>query len=187
MDAEQIARDVAGRVQTIVAEAEQRAAAIVREAEAEAKRIRARAEAEGNERLAEVRRALSELEGAIGGSGAGASDRPEVDPGPVIVPEPTPDPVPEPGPAPVPEPTPDPVPPPDEGTPPAPTVPDGAERAAPTNGGPRSSDATAARLVAMNMALEGSSREQIAAALAAEYDLDDREKLVADVLSRAGR
>jgi len=199
MDAEQIARDVAGRVQEIVAEAEQRAAAIVREAEAEAKRIRARAEAEGNERLAEVRRALSELEGAIGGSGPGASDRPEVDPGPVIVPEPTPDPVPEPGPAPVPEPTPDPVPepapepvpepvpPPDEGTPPAPDLPEGAERAAATNGAPRSRDATAARLVAMNMALEGSSREQIAAALAAEYDLDDRDELVADVLARAGR
>jgi hypothetical protein len=52
-------------------------------------------------------------------------------------------------------------------------------------GGP---DQGAARLVAMNMALEGAEREAIAARLAEEFDgLDDLGGLVDEVLERAGR
>jgi outer membrane biosynthesis protein TonB len=193
MDAEKFATDVADRVRELIAGAERRAAEIVREAEEEAKRIRARAESEGQERLAEVRRALDDLQGKLSAAGGGDS---EVDPGPVRVPEPTPDPVPEPGPVRVPEPSPEPspeptpqripepTPPPDEGTPPSPSP---AERGAGANGGDaaRSTDVGAARLVAMNMALDGASREEIEAALAADYELDDQEKLVDEVLAKA--
>ena len=197
MDAEKIVRDVADRVREVVDQAEERAAEIVRDAEAEAKRIRERAEAEAGERLAEVRQALDELQGKLGASGGSAERRSpsvvtpaeaEVEPGPATVPEPEPPPVPEPTPDPVPdpvpspepvpepspEPMPEPEPPPDEGTPPT-----------AGNGGTKSDDATAARLVAMNMALDGASREEIDAKLAAEYELDDRSKLLDEVLALA--
>lgn len=201
VDAEQIAAEVAERVREQLSEAEERAARIVREAEEEAVRIRERAEAEGQERLGEVRTALAELEGRLIASGASPGGRAEVEPGPVTVPEPTPDPVPDPAPGPsrVPEPTPEPspeptperipepTPPPDEGTPP---TTDPSEGAGARNGDPRSAgapgDAVAARLVAMNMALDGSSREQIEAALSS-YAVDDRERLVDEVLARAGQ
>jgi outer membrane biosynthesis protein TonB len=164
-DAEKIVHDVAERVRELVSEAETRAAEIVRDAEADAKRIRERAEAEARERLDEVRTALADLEGRLKGGSA------EVDPGPVTVPEPSPEPVPEPTPAPVPEPTP----PPDEGTPP--TAANGA----------KSGDAVAARLVAMNMALEGASRDEIERALAADYELDDAPGLIDDVLAKTAK
>jgi hypothetical protein len=184
MDAEQIVHDVAERVRAIVAEAEERAAQIVRDAEEEAKRIRERAEVEGKERLDEVRRTLDELQGKLGGT------RAEVEPGPVVVPEPEPPSTPAPGPETVPEPSPDPAPepepplipeptpPPDEGTPP--------QGAGDANGA-KSADAAAARLVAMNMALEGASREAIAGHLAEHYELDDAGAIVDDVLSLAAK
>jgi outer membrane biosynthesis protein TonB len=202
-DTEKIVSEVADRVRELVSDAEQRATEIVREAEEEAKRIRARAETEGHERLAEVRRALEELQGKLGVEGGGAegggasTGRSEVDPGPVRVPEPTPDPVPEPSPEPVPEPSPEPVPeptperipeptpPPDEGTPPTPAPTE--QIAADAGNGTKSSDTASARLVAMNMALDGASREEIDTTLAADYDLDNRAKLVDEVLARAGR
>ena len=138
MDGEKLIHDVAERVRELLAEAEERAAEIVRDAEAEAKRIRERAETEGNERVAEFRRALEDLQGKLNGASPAAAEQPapeaEVDPGPVVVPEPEP-PAPEPAPEPVPEPTtpeptpepepaivPEPTPPPDEGTPPAAAV-----------------------------------------------------------------
>lgn len=179
MDAEQIVADVAEQVRELVRHAEQRAAAIVAEAEEEARRIREQAESEARERLAAVRAALDELQGRLGA---------EVDPGPATVPEPEPPPVPEPAPDPVPdpvpgpepvpepgpEPAPEPSPPPDEGTPPS------------AANGTRSPDAVAARLVAMNMALAGSARQEIDAKLAAEFELEDREALIDEVLARAG-
>jgi outer membrane biosynthesis protein TonB len=180
-DAEKIVHEVAERVRELVSEAEKRAAEIVRDAEADAMRIRERAEAEAKERLDEVRTALADLEGKLKGQSA------EVDPGPVTVPEPTPQPVPEPGPTPVPEPTPDPVPeptpdpvpeptpPPDEGTPPA------------AGNGAKSGDAVAARLVAMNMALDGASRGEIERALADGYELDDSASLIDDVLAKTAK
>jgi hypothetical protein len=178
-DAERIVHDVADKVRELVSEAEERAGEIVREAEAEAQRIRERAVAEARERLDEVRTALDDLQGRLGTKG-------EVEPGPVTVPEPEPGPVPEPEPPNVPEPqpetVPEPEPPPDEGTPP---VPDPAEPAA--GNGAKSRDAGAARLVAMNMALDGAAREEIVAALAADYELDDTGGLVDEVLARTSK
>jgi hypothetical protein len=180
-DSEQIVHEVAERVREIVAGAERRAAEIVRDAEREAERIRARAEAEGRERLAEVREALDKLEGRLG-----AEARSEVEPGPVTVPEPEPPLVPEPAPPPA-----EPAPPPAEPEPPlvpepAP-APDEATPPAAANGADRSADAAGARLVAMNMALDGASREQIAARLSEDFELDDAAGLAGEVLARAGR
>lgn len=138
------------------------------------------------------------------------------EPTPPRTPEPTPDPVPEPTPDPVPEPTPpgpapdlpdapEPVPPVPE---PAPTPPaaesNGASTedliaqlragssAAPANGEPTlivsPADLGAARLVAMNMALEGASREEIAQQIGTEFgDALDLDGLLDEVLARAGR
>lgn len=184
MDSEQIINDVAERVRAIITEAEERATQIVRDAEEDAKRIRARAEAEGRDRLDQVRQALDQLQGELGG-GAEASRRPaaEVTPGPVIVPEPQPPTQPEPGPTPTPDPAPEPVPPtipeptppPDEGTPP--------QVAAANGSSAKSGDTTAARLVAMNMALDGASREAIEGHLVEFYALDNAAAIVDDVLA----
>ena len=51
--------------------------------------------------------------------------------------------------------------------------------------GERSGDKSAARLVAMKMALDGSSREEIEEHLAENYDVEHTEKLLDDVLARA--
>jgi outer membrane biosynthesis protein TonB len=179
MDGERIVRDVAEKVRALIGDAEERAAAIVRDAEADAKRIRQQAESEGRERLAEIRKAFDELQGKLGA---------EVEPGPVTVPEPEPPAVPEPEPPPTPEPEPvpspplepptipEPEPPPDEGTPPA-----------AANGGSRSNDEAGARLVAMNMALEGASRDEIVAKLDADYELGDPGAVADQVLALAGK
>lgn len=102
--------------------------------------------------------------------------QPEVDPTPTIVPEPTPEPMPEPTPDPDPEPAPEPMPSPT----PLPSQPDVPPAAA--NG-----EVTAAKLVALKMALDGSSREEIERRLASEYGLEDCGPLLDDVLARAGR
>ena len=191
MDAEQIAQDVAARVRQIVADAEARAAKIIRDAEARAAEIRAQAENESEDKLKVVRAALDELQSKLGQRQATA----EVEPGPVTVPEPEPPAVPEPSPDPVPEPEPQPVPeptpPPDEATPPQPPEPAAFEAvtaaAAGQSAGDRSTDASAARLVAMNMALDGASREEIEAHLAEEYALEDAGALVDDVLALAAK
>jgi outer membrane biosynthesis protein TonB len=179
MDGEQIVHDVAEKVRALINDAEQRAAEIVRNAEDDAKEIRARAEAEGRERLAEIRKAFDDLQGKLGA---------EVEPGPVTVPEPEPPAVPEPEPPPTPEPAPtpspplepptipEPEPPPDEGTPPA-----------AANGGSKSDDEAGARLVAMNMALEGASRDEIVAKLEADYELDDPGSVADQVLALAAK
>jgi DivIVA domain-containing protein len=94
-----------------------------------------------------------------------APPQPEIDPTPVVVPEPEPPREPEPGPVTVPEPAPD---------QPAPAALNGAED-------------QAARLVAMKMALDGSSREEIAKHLAASYELGDSDELLDAVFERAGK
>ncbi len=186
VDSEQIVRDVAERVRELVSEAEQRAAAIIADAEREARAIRERAEAEASQRLEEMREALDQLQGKLV-AGPSSGRQAEVEPGPVIVPEPAPEPpaVPEPAPSPEPAPQPpepeppsipEPTPPPDEGTP-----------RAGGNGAARSDDAAGARLVAMNMALDGVSREQIAARLGEDFKLDDADKLVDEVLALAAK
>jgi outer membrane biosynthesis protein TonB len=188
MDGEQIVHDVAEKLRALINEAEAKAAEIVSQAEADAKRIREQAEAESQERLAAARNAFEELQSKLGIGG-------EVPGGPVPVPDPSPPPVPEPtppppdpapSPEPAPEPTPpsipEPTPPPDEGTPPQ----IAAEPAA-TNGAGKSADAAGARLVAMNMALDGAGRDEIVTRLDADYTLDDAGGIADEILAVAGK
>ena len=197
MDAEELIRQAADNVRSALDEAQRRAQEIVEEAQAQAERvraeaqeaasrIRAEAEAQAQRRLEDVRSALDQLQGGLssspdghrGRSGASAGGdevgEAEVDPGPVTVPEPgppaTPEPMPEPGPEPVPEPVPEPTPPPNETDPPS---------ATPSN------DA-AARLVAMKLALDGTSRKDAREQLAADYDVADLDVLLDEVYSKAG-
>jgi DivIVA domain-containing protein len=191
------------KVSGIVAAAEEKAAEIEADARRRADRLVADAEEAARAKVAEAESAVSglvgkadELRRKIGELGAGLVVAPsaETQPGPVIVPEPEPpqpevDPspviVPEPGPTPAPEPTPDPVPDPDpvpEPTPlPQPSQPD-ITPAAGANG----SDA-GARLVAMKMALDGSSREEVERRLADEFGVSEAAPLLDDVFARAGR
>jgi DivIVA domain-containing protein len=63
-----------------------------------------------------------------------------------------------------------------------------AESPAPaTNGAARTGDEAGARLVALNMALEGTPREETAAFLAEHYEVADLETLLDDVYASAGR
>ena len=200
MDSAKVLEDVTGRLREafgeaedrareIVATAEERANKLIADAEKEADAIRSRGEAESQERLARVREALLTLEGAMG-------NRPssEIDPGPAEVPEPMPPVEPEPSPPAEPEPMPpaepEPMPPDPEIEPPAPAVPD-RESPQMKNGLPagagRSADATAARIVAMKMALDGSSRDEISSRLDSDYEIDGTDKLLDDVMKRAKR
>jgi hypothetical protein len=198
MDPEKIVHDVAERVREAVTSAEQRAAEIVRSAEEDAERIRESAREEARQRVAEAEDAIAQLVGqAESLRDRLAGGKAEVTPGPVTVPEPEPPLEPEPGPTPVPEPE-----------PPAPAEPLPGEPAEPVAAGPSTeeliaqlkagvgsaspvstdsaaADKSAARLVAMKMALEGASREEIDRHLAENYDVDHREKLLDDVLARA--
>jgi DivIVA domain-containing protein len=56
-----------------------------------------------------------------------------------------------------------------------------------TNGAARSGDEAGARLVALNMALEGTPREETAAFLAQHYEVADLDALLDDVYASAGR
>jgi DivIVA domain-containing protein len=58
---------------------------------------------------------------------------------------------------------------------------------APPSAGPRSGDEAGARLVALNMALEGTPRDETARFLAEHYELPDVETLLDDVYASAGR
>jgi hypothetical protein len=204
MDAQKLVDQVAQNVREAIDEAQRQAQEILSEAQAqaeqvraeaerlrgEAERIRADAEADARRRLDEVQTALADLQGRLGGT-----PEAEVHPGPVTVPEPEPpqtpeplpDPTPEPTPEPVPEPTPEPVP---EPTPPpeTPETPEPVSSAAEANGDDvAGGDDSAARLVAMKLALDGTSREAAKAQLAAEYDVADLDKLLEDVYSRASK
>ena len=138
---------------------------------------------------------------------------PEVDPQPPTIPEPTPPLEPEPSPPQTPEPTPplepEPTPPQTpEPTPPGPQIAAGgpstedllaqlkgdapaeAPKAAAVakNGEPAedsNGDVAAARLVAMKMALDGASRDEIAAHLEKSFSLSSADELLDDVLARA--
>jgi hypothetical protein len=73
---------------------------------------------------------------------------------------------------------------------PAPTESPAAETDSPapaTNGAARSGDEAGARLVALNMALEGTPREETAAFLAEHYEVADLDVLLDDVYASAGR
>jgi outer membrane biosynthesis protein TonB len=198
MDAAKLLEDVTGRVRAaldeaedkareIVASAEARAKELVETAEADATRIREEAETEAQERLAQVREALTRLEGTLG-----ISPSSEIDPGPAEVPEPMPPVEPEPSPPAEPEPQPpvepEPMPPDPEIEPPAPAEPDrGAPQLSNGSSGERSGDSTAARIVAMKMALDGSPRDEISDHLDSHYDIESTGKLLDDVMARAKR
>jgi DivIVA domain-containing protein len=184
--------------------AAQKVGSIVEAAEAKAKEIEADARREADELLSNARdQARDQLERAqrsvanligqaddlrqrigamaedvIGGQGSRAETEPgpepvpepmppepEVDPTPVTVPEPAPPLEPEPEPPSIPEPGPE---------PPTPAAANGA-------------DDQAARLVAMKMVLDGSSRDDIAKHLAANYELSDTDQLLDAVFERAGK
>jgi hypothetical protein len=61
-----------------------------------------------------------------------------------------------------------------------------AERDEPTELQPAPAGNEGARVIALNMALSGSSRDETAAYLAENFELDDPEALLDDVYSRAG-
>ncbi len=98
---------------------------------------------------------------------------------------------PEPGPAPDPSP-PTPMPDPKPGPPmpePAPTPPEEPDPVPPPqiSANDSGSGDSGARLVAMKMAVDGGSREEIAAELEAKFPAADRDAVLEDVLARAGR
>jgi hypothetical protein len=200
-----LASSAGEKVAEIIATAEAKAEEIEAEARQQAERIVAAARAEAQEQVARAREAVAGLVsqaddlrrrvGDLGrdlGEGAAAETdpvtvpeptvpQPEVDPSPVIVPEPEPAREPVPVPDPVPEPTPQPdivptTPEPDI-APPQPDQPPPA--ATETNG-----DEAGARLVAMKMALDGSTREEVERHLAESYGIGDRGELLDDVFSR---
>ena len=199
------------RVTGIIAAAEEKAAEIERDARARAEEVLARAEQEARAKVAEARQAVEGLVGkadelrrqvgALGQSLAGTEGQPgpaaETEPGPVVVPEPEPpqpevDPapvvVPEPGPTPVPEPTPDPAPEPTPDPLPEPTpLPQPPSEPDITPAATANGSEAGARLVAMKMALDGSSREEVERHLADVYGLEDSAPLLDDVFARAGK
>jgi outer membrane biosynthesis protein TonB len=164
------------RAQEIVDTAQKEATGILDRARTEADEIRAKAEAEAQSRLKAIQAALAEVQTKIGVAEVPASPVPEPEPEPPVVPEPTPpppDPAPSPEPVPEPEPplVPEPTPPPDEATPP---------QAA--NGA--TSDTASARLVAMNLALDGTSPDEAKRQLAAEFSVADLDSLVDEVYAK---
>jgi outer membrane biosynthesis protein TonB len=205
MDPQKLVDQVAQNVREAIDEAQRQAEEILGEAEAQAKRVRAEAEkyraeaeriradaeSEARRRLDAVQSALTDLQGRLSSTPGS-----EVNPGPVTVPEPEPpqtpeplpDPTPEPTPERVPEPMPEPVP---EPTPPpeTPQTPEPVSSSPATANGDEAAagDDSAARLVAMKLALDGTSREAAKEQLAAEYDLADLDSLLDDVYSRAAK
>jgi DivIVA domain-containing protein len=174
---------------SVAGSAGEKVAEILSVAEAKAAEIEAEAHQRADSIVADARERVSRLGRELTGSAGAQAEvnpepavvpeptvpQPEVDPTPTIVPEPAPEPMPEPTPDPAPEPGPEPMPTPT----PLPTQPDVPPAA---NG-----EAAAAKLVALKMALDGSSREEIERRLASEYDLEDSGPLLDDVLARAGR
>jgi vacuolar-type H+-ATPase subunit H len=129
----------------------------------------------------ELRERIGAMADEVIGTGEPEADTPEPVPGPQPVPEPAP-PEPEVDPTPVTVPEPEP---PREPEPEPPLIPEPhPEPPAPAANG---ADEQAARLVAMKMALDGSSREEIAKHLAENYELSDSGELLDAVFERAGK
>jgi hypothetical protein len=167
--AEEMANQAADRVREVIADAEQRAAEIVKAAESEAAGIRERAEADARERIERARAALSDPAGGDGEAPPAAAHAAEPLPGVGAA-----------------------------ATEPLPTVADAGPPEAEVVGAPTShdhpgvragnggGDDAAVRLMAMQMALEGKSREQISTELESKFGSADRSALLDDVLARAG-
>jgi outer membrane biosynthesis protein TonB len=196
-----LASVAAEQVRSIVEAAEAKAREIEAEARSEADRILSDAKAQAREQVDRAQGSVSKLIGqaddlrerigAMAQDMVGRDEPAGETPGPEIVPEPTPEPVPEPTPDPVPEPTiPEPEIDPSPATVPEPTpqpIPEPSpDPPAPAAVNGRSDDG-AARLVAMKMALDGSSREEVAARLASQYDLADGDALLDSVFERVGK
>lgn len=160
VDAQELIKQAGESVRSALDAAQRRADEIVREAETEAQRIRGEAEAEARKRLEQVRDALDQLEAGLGARAA----KPEAAPEP-----------PPPEAASQDEPVPGPQQPPAGAGPEPPPV-----QAANDDGG-------AVRLVAMKLALDGTSREEAREQLAAEYDVEDLDSLIDEVYAKAGR
>jgi hypothetical protein len=207
-EAKSLADRAAAAVREAIEAAEKRAEEIVALAEEEAGRVRSRAETEARERLEraqqavdrllqqadELRNAVSGLDREIGAEGRPGAETPapEIDPTPATVPEPEPAREPEPEPPGVPEPEPpvEPEPQPPEVPEPAPPVgnrPSTDQLIEQLKGGASGADEGAARLVAMNLALDGKSREEVERHLAEEYELADASRILDDVYSRVGK
>jgi hypothetical protein len=164
MSVEDLAQQAADSVRHVVEEAQREAAKIVAAAEKEAEGIRARAEAEARDQVEGARKALEDLTARFGGSAPSDADGKATPP-----PDPTPSSAPE-HEAAADEPADEPAP--EKPDPPSPAADD---------------DSQAARLVAMKMALDGASRDEIASELDASYKLADRDALLDDVLAKAGK
>jgi DivIVA domain-containing protein len=186
-----LAEIAAEKVSSIVEAAEAKAREIEADAKREADELLSQARAQSREQIERAQSSVAKLVGQadelrerVGAMarevGAGAGPGAETEPGPEVVPEPAPpEPEVDPTPVTVPEPTPTPIPEPEppltpEPEPPLPAASNGA-------------DEQAARLVAMKMALDGSSREEVERHLAQSYELGDTGKLLDDVFARAGR
>ena len=195
--ADTLATGASEHVRQIVAAAEASAAEIKAEAEREAKALRDTATAEGRDHVArvseearaltdgmgaieaELRRLVEGLEAELGSDAAPLAREPETTP----VPQPSPAPQPTPAPA-------------DPGAEADGEVDDVADRAvdaepddapaeepAMPDGG---DDSEGARLIALNMALNGSPRDETDRYLAEHFNLDDREAMLDEVYARVG-
>ena len=201
MDAEELIRQTSESVRSALDAAQKRADEIVREAEAEAQRIRGKAEAEAKERLDQVRQALERLEAGLH---AGSAPRaPSTEPEPQAA-KPEREPQPE-------KPAPQPSGAESEAREPEPArtqpQPERAsteelieqlragshsanaepEPAAPASSEAASDDAGAARLVAMKLALDGTTRDEARRQLAADYEVADLDSLLEEVYAKAGK
>lgn len=205
--------DTAGTsVAGIIAAAEEKAGEIEADAKRDAETSGTDAQAKAKAIIAEAEEAVKglvaearELQARVSGLGEGlgtlspqAETEPaivpeptpperEIDPTPVIVPEPSPEPVPEPTPDPVPEPVPSPDPVPEPTPMPQPETPQPQAHAAKMTNGNGSSDNAGARLVAMKMALDGASREDVQKHLASSYDVSSSDELLDDVFARVAK
>jgi outer membrane biosynthesis protein TonB len=197
---ESLAEVAAESVRSIVDAAEAKAREIEAEARSEADRILSDAKAQARTQVDRAQGSVTKLIGqadelrerigAMAQDVVGPDETAAETPSPEVVPEPTPEPAPEPTPDPVPEPTPpspeidpSPVTVPEPEPPSIPEPSPGPPAPAAVNG----SSESAARLVAMKMALDGSSREEVAAHLSAKYELNGSDELLDSVFERVGK
>jgi len=155
------------RVQVILEAAEASAAEIRREAQQEAAAIREQARADAgraSESIEAAVRRLRALHSELGALIASLGGGEEATPAPAPAAEPAPAPAAEPAPAPV-------------------DAPVAADAAAPA----AAPDAAGVRLIALNMALDGTPREQTARFLAENYSLADPDGLLDEVYASVER
>ena len=169
-------RQIDGQIDAMAARAKE----IEAEAEAKARRTLALSEEQARERIERARKAIDELGLALDPGAEKATEPPAPEEAPA---EATLEPVAE-------EPEPE-EPEPPSGSPTTEELIEQLRGGAGGDGGDgeRGGDggAAGARLVAMNMALEGASREEVDRHLAEAYDVSDCETLIEDVFSRVGQ